>query len=47
MILKKNGPSNNIHLAKKVTFGTFLALDDPILTGLGTFLDTVLLIYIQ
>ena len=42
-----NWPSNGFHYAKKKTYGTFLALEDPILAGLGLYLDTILLIYIQ
>ena len=41
-----NGPSNTVHQANKAIFGKFLALEDPILTGLGLLLDTVLVLHI-
>ena len=42
-----NGPSNDVHYAQKATFGRFWALEDPIFSGLGIFLDTTLVIHIQ
>ena len=47
VMFMSKGPSNGFHWTKKATYGTFLALEDPILTGLGLFLDILLLIHIQ